>query len=53
MKVTLTLSKAEAEAVLRAELSAGTGVRRSQSLQLAEFKIRQAVIAAQRDVGAR
>lgn len=46
MKLTLTLNKAEAEAVLRAELSAGQGVRRSQSLQTAEFKIRQAIITA-------
>jgi len=49
MKLTFTLSKSEAEAVLRAELSAGVGVRRSQSLQAAEFKIRQAIIAAQKE----
>lgn len=49
MKLTLTLSKAEAAAVLRAELSAGIGVRRSQALQTAEFKIRQAIITAQNE----
>ena len=51
MKLTLTLSKAEAEAVLRAQFSAGIGVRRSQSLQTAEFKIRQAIITAQKEAG--
>lgn len=47
MRVELRLSKREAQALLRAELSSGHGVRRSQDLQRAEFKIREAVIRAQ------
>jgi hypothetical protein len=49
VKVELNLTKREAEAVLRAEFSAGFGVRRSQALRLAEFKLREAIIAAEKE----
>lgn len=49
MRVGLNLTKREAEAVLRAELSIGYGVKRSLALQTAEFKLRQAIIAAQKE----
>jgi len=48
MRLIVTFSKAEAEAVLRAELSAGHGIRRSRSLQTAESKIRHAIATAKR-----
>jgi hypothetical protein len=48
MRVELSLSKRQAEAVLRAELSVGYGVRRSFALQAAEFKLREAIAAALR-----
>lgn len=38
----------QAEAVLRAELSVGYGVRRSFALQAAEFRLREAIVAALR-----
>lgn len=47
MNVAVSLTAREADAVLRAALSMGYGVRRSQALQAAEFKIREAIIAAQ------
>ena len=46
MKVTLSLTKAEAEAVLRANFSVGMGVRRSRSLEAAEAKIHESVASA-------
>lgn len=46
VKVELSLSKREADAVLRAELSTGYGCVRSQALRAAEFKLREAIIAA-------
>jgi hypothetical protein len=46
MNVDLQVSPKEAEAILRAELSVGYGVRRSLTLQAAEFKLRQALISA-------
>ena len=51
MKITLNLTRREAEAVMRAELSSGWGVRKSQALSLAEFKLREAIIAAEREAG--
>jgi hypothetical protein len=53
MSINLNLTKREAEAVLRARLSVGHGVRRSKALEVAEFKLRQAIIAdlKLRDVG--
>jgi hypothetical protein len=46
MKVELTLTKREAEAILRAHFSVGHGIRRSMALQLAEHKLRAAIIKA-------
>lgn len=48
MKVELSLTQREAEAVLRAELSVGHGVRRSQDLLSAEGKLRDAITKAHR-----
>jgi hypothetical protein len=48
MRVELSLSKRQAEAILRAELSVGYGVRRPVALQAAEFKLREAIVAALR-----
>ena len=47
MKLVLTLTQREAEAVMRAELSVGYGVRRSQALRSAEMKIRHAIVTAE------
>lgn len=49
MQIALRLNQREIDAVLRAELSAGHGVRRSNALMDAEFKIREALINARRD----
>lgn len=47
MEITLSLTRREAEAVLRAELSTGYGVRKSVALRSAEFKLREALITAE------
>ena len=49
MKVTLNLTKAEAEAVSRAYFTVGVGVRRSRALESAEAKLHAAVADAQQD----
>jgi hypothetical protein len=47
-EITIKLSKREQEAVLKATLSSGHGVIRSQALQHAEFKLWDAILKAQR-----
>jgi len=49
MRLELNLSKREAEAVLRCELSNGRGVIRSQALRAAEFKLKDAILRARRE----
>ena len=49
VEIRVKLSEREAEAVLRAEFSVGHGVRRSQALQLAEFKLHSAIIRELRE----
>lgn len=46
MNVTVSLTRREAEAVLRAELSNGYGIVRSTALLVAEQKIKRAVWGA-------
>ena len=46
MKINLSLTKREAEAVLRAELSVGHGVRQSTDLARAQFRLHEAVRSA-------
>jgi hypothetical protein len=50
VKIELRLSKREADALLRCEFSSGYGARRSQALQLAEFKVKDAVLRARREL---
>jgi hypothetical protein len=54
LKIEFTLSKREAEAVIariKADgLSLGWGVRKSQAIEVAEFKLTDAILRARREV---